>query len=349
MGKTAKNTPTSGLVTLGTALDEAMQLGDIKVPKSTNASTMHLCGIRMDDIKPGPVTAPAYLDKERKQGILIVGPQLDQRSDIKSRFELTDAAIALRWVMAPAKNRGGVLTRPSIGPVHQTRLICHACDHREDIWWDSLFKKYNGQRKDYNVTNSQFNAYGTYVKGNRKSGAPPILCDRCARRNKEELMELKHISTTLLPAGLRRREVDPLCTGLDDELLADMEKAWNAPAPSQPDDTFLPRIWAVYRRGNAPTDFPPQDAKGIEIDRRLASQNKATTYTIRPARVAFADATKLPPPETFLIEANPTMVWGWVSTGDLLGRRDLGYKRRFMTEQTAEHGARSAGRTGLAV
>jgi hypothetical protein len=111
-----------------------------------------------------------------------------------------------------------------------------------------------------------------------------------------------------------------------------MEDAWRGTVPSTPDDTFLPRIWAVYVRGNAPTDLPPHDARGVDIDARLAAKKTGnSSYTIRPARVAFE--VRKPVPRNFLMEAQSEVKWGWVAESDLFGQVELGYKRKFLTPE----------------
>jgi len=365
---------TTGFGDFGVKLDAAMQDADAQVPKSTAMSAMRLCGIRMDNINSHLITAPAF--EKRQQGILIVGPRMDQRKDVRSLFALTVASTAVRWVLDPVHvvhnkvTRKKHRTKPSISPTYMARLSCpndgeggrakckggsideqtgEWCSHTEDMYWDNLFRKYANQRKELRVTNAQFVAYGARDKGQKQRGgrgAPPILCDVCASiplkpgdkpGDNEVLMNQQRIYTTLLPAGLGRRAVDPLFTGLDDPALVDMETAWNAELPPGPDATFLPRIWAVYFRGNAATDLPPHDAKGLDIDRRLADDTTLSggkTYTIRPARVAWQVPN--PQPRNFIIEANPQLTWGWVSEVDLLGRRDMGYTRWFLRQEKAK-------------
>jgi hypothetical protein len=337
MGNTSSGTMADAIAASGL---EAKEL-----PQATELSTLRLVGIRLDGVEPNKITVPAAL--QRQQGTILIGPQLGQLPDIHDRLGLVRATTAVRWALDPARRPKGKkkgLTRPSISPTHKLRLVCDKCKHTEDLFWDNIFRKHSDQRK-LNLNVAAFTKYAAEEKKNKRMkakghhvrrGEPPILCESCLNLSTPQHVRMRvvHLTTSVVPNKFARKPSDAVFAGIDDAVLDQMAAA-SLERPSQADDAFLPRIWAVYVRGATPTDFPPHDAKGIEIDQRLAASEKVNkqgesfTYTIRPARVAFTKEGGAGV-RNFLMEANPTWTWGWVSEADLVGETDLDYTRRFL-------------------
>jgi len=312
---------------VGSAIEVALDQTGTMLPAGC---TLRLVGFVTENILKGNLTVPAT---ETQQGFIIVGPGT-------TKAGLKDLSLrecrAYRWVLNPVKMLGGqyshgehvwkrtyISGRCAMIRENMVDLVCPVCGrNKPKMWSDEVFRL--SVDKDGN-------------KARKRSGDSFVLCKSCTDDPKIDgkvAMNQTRRGVSMFPMDNPR--IDAAFTGKDDPRLQAMVEAWMMPEPIY-DDTLLPRVWAVYPVGQAPTDFVPQDPVAQAIEDRCAEyvikkNHRSDPRTIRPlehARKTQKEGVRSPL-RTLVMEA-ADMRAGWIPEDLLFENDSAGFKRRFLS------------------
>jgi hypothetical protein len=338
-----------------------------------------LVALMAENVPPGTIAVDT---RKRWQGIMVIGPDHLDRGNVTTE-EMLRGAFALRWVLYPAElsgpsDRRTVKHTPSIAPVFKVLLDCphEDCNNRMVRWSDWAIS--HSRRAD---TGKQARTFSPHNR---------MVCAHCADQGRTAGKEPIHLKqyrvrpTMFAPTGDNvtlidipgqptekivhvsdpRREhiyLDPLFAGEEDERLHGLIGAWHDDGVITPDDSLLPRLWAVYPIGakhldagmpRVESDDPeckdretwvPSDelARGIEerMNAGRTRSRKGKHRTIRPfshyqaiKRAEQGDRTISDPQlAAVVMDARNQMSVGWVPTDHLfLDKRRDGFTRYFL-------------------